>query len=67
VNAVGFDFEQRYAAEMAGKPLPDCPEALKIKSVGGGNGGHMDYNKDGLLVKAAACFIAARYKAGGAA
>jgi hypothetical protein len=55
-------FAQMYESEMMGKPLPDCPEALKLKTVGGGKGSHMEYNSDGHLVKAAACFIAARYK-----
>jgi hypothetical protein len=49
--------------------LANVQETGFIPRVGSktGTGPHLSYNADGYMIKAAACYINERYKAGGAA
>jgi hypothetical protein len=58
--------EAMEAAEAAGASMPsDCPSALRLKTSNEGKGGHMTYNADGVYVRAAACYIKAKFEMGG--
>jgi hypothetical protein len=54
------DLELVIRAELA-VAAPKCAEYASVATTGLGKGGHLGYNADGTYVKAAACFIAAKF------
>lgn len=41
---------------------PDCQKYASMNTKGLGKGGHLGYNSDGTYVRAAACYIASKFK-----
>jgi hypothetical protein len=70
-NAIpdGPDDLVRALSELTVKQLsaaaPDCARYSSMRTSGGGKGGHLGYNKDGTYVRAAACYVVAKYRASG--
>lgn len=55
--------EKRYTNAIAeAGAMKGCPESLNLNIKDVGTGGHMTYNKDGTYVRAAACYIKAKFQ-----
>jgi hypothetical protein len=53
--------EERDVFDVAAKGV-DCATVDYSKTSGGGSGGHLGYNANGMYVKAAACYTVKMYE-----